>query len=78
MAKYATQIADLAEKALVAVQALVAVEDCAKAELNEDYGLFGSDETSLGDAEVAISLARYSAEEVLERLLVVVEAVLPA
>jgi hypothetical protein len=68
MAKYADQIADLAEKALVALQALVAVEDCAKAELNEDYGLFGSDETSLGDAEVAILLARYSAEDVQQRL----------
>lgn len=68
MQAHAPLILDLAEAALVAVQALIAAEEAAKAELGEQYGLFGSDETSLEDAEVAVSCARHCALQTLSGL----------
>jgi hypothetical protein len=66
MRKHAPRILELAEAALVAVQALMAAEDAAKAELGQQrHGLFGSDDTSLDDAETAVACARHCAEQVL-------------
>ena len=65
MLKHAPTILDLAEKALVAVQALMAAESAAKEEIQEKYTLFSSDESTLEDAEEAICIARFSAQEVL-------------
>jgi len=66
MQKHAPRILTLAETALVAVQALMAAEEAAKAELGQSrHGLFGSDETSLDDAETAVACARHCALQVL-------------
>ena len=65
--KHAPKIAELAEKALVALQELIAAESVAKHEIDEQYSLFCSDENTLEDAELAIVNAKHTAESALEK-----------
>ena len=65
--KHAPKIAELAEKALVAIQELMAAESAAKEEINEQFALFTSDDNTLEDAELAISTARFTAENALKK-----------
>ena len=61
--RYAPRIAELAQTALLAIHALINFDDKARAEINEEYGLFCHDENTLIDAERAIRDALDTAEE---------------
>jgi hypothetical protein len=64
----AKQMAELAEKALVAVQEMMALESATRKEAGCKCGVFtGDDDFSLGDAERAISATRYYAEKALKK-----------
>ena len=68
--KHAPRIHELAQKALIAVQELMAAESVVRNELGQEEddggnGPFSGDDTTLEQAEHAISVARFSAAEAI-------------
>lgn len=68
LAKNAAKMVELAEKALVAVQEMMALEAATREEAGMDPGdtVFCGEERALEDAEHAIGSARYYAEKALK------------
>ena len=68
MIEQAPKMLELAEKALEAVQAMMALETQMKVKNGENCTVFSSDdEKTLEEAELAINIARYNAERHVER-----------
>ena len=68
MIEQAPKMLELAEKALEAVQAMMALETQMKVKNGENCTVFSSDdEKTLEEAELAINIARYNAERHMER-----------
>ena len=68
MIEQAPKMLELAEKALEAVQAMMALETQMKEKNGDNCTVFSSDdERTLEEAEWAINIARYIAEEHVER-----------
>ena len=73
--KHAPRIHELAQKALIAVQELMAAESVVRNELGQEEddggnGPFSSDDTTLEQAEHAISVARFSAAEAISMVMI--------
>lgn len=68
MAKNAQQMLELAEKALAAVQEMMALESAVREEAGSDEAMFGcDDDRTLEDAEMAICFAHHTAEKYCEK-----------
>ena len=64
--EFAQRASELASKALEAVQELIRHDQAAQAEAGIEYSLFGDEEKSLEDAEMAINVVRVRAKRVLD------------
>ena len=64
--EFAQRASELASKAFEAVQELIRHDQAAPAEAGLEYSLFGDEEKSLEDAEMAINVVRVRAERVLD------------